>query len=148
MRGFRARGNISRPAGIPRHKLGTGALWHAPVRELGDGCQLDFGGVEPDVVAADDEVEPDGAMVVLDDDVAGALELDGVVVVELVVVLEELSVLGVVVVVVDEEDAGGVGGTTTVVEDELGGVVDVVDDGGVCCWQAPSASSTLAATAE
>ena len=109
---------------------------------------MDFGGVEPDVVADDDDVEPDGALVVLDEDVAGGLELDGVVVVELVVVLGELSVLGVVVVVVDEDDAGGAGGTTTVVEDELGGVEDVLSDGGVCCWQAPSASSALAATAE
>lgn len=110
---------------------------------------MDFGGVEPDVVAEDDDVVPDGAVVVLDDVVEDGLELelDGeVVVVELDVVPDPLSVLGVVgVVVVVDDEAGGVGGTTTVV-DELGGVVDVVD-GGVCCWQAPSASSALAATA-
>ena len=69
------------------------------------------------------------------------LELgDGVVVVELDVVLE----LGDgVVVVVDEDDGGVAGGVTTVVDDVAGGVVA----GGVDCWQAPSASSTLAATA-
>lgn len=97
-----------------------------------------------------DEVLPEGDTVVLDEDVAGGveLELDGVVVDELDVVPEVLlSVLGVVVVVVDDDDdAGGAGGTMTVVDDDVGGVVDVVD-GGVCCWQAPSASSRLAATA-
>ena len=90
-----------------------------------------------------DDVLPEGAVVVLDDVVDGGLPLAGaVVIVELEVVPDGL--LGVVVVVVEDE-AGGVGGTTTVVELEAGGVVDV--DGGVCCWQAPSASSALAATA-
>lgn len=72
-----------------------------------------------------------------------------VVVVELDVVPE----LGAgVTVVVDDVDGGVAGGVTTVVDDVAGGVVaggvtTVVDDGGVEGWQAPRASSTLAATA-
>jgi hypothetical protein len=58
---------------------------------------------------------------------------------------------GDVVVVVVDGEAGGVdeagGGTTTVVDGEAGGADDVGVVDGVCCWQAPSASSTLAATA-
>ena len=71
-----------------------------------------------------------------------------VVVVELDVVPE----LGAgVTVVVDDVDGGVAGGVTTVVDDVAGGVVaggvtTVVDDGGVEGWQAPRASSTLAAT--
>jgi hypothetical protein len=49
-------------------------------------------------------------------------------------------------VVEDDELLAGGGGTTTVVDDDEGGAEL---DGGVSwrCWQAPSASSTLAATA-
>jgi len=81
---------------------------------------------------------------VLDDEAAGGVEGDDV-----VDELDEVSLLlpGVVVVVDEDEEAGGVVGTTTVVELELGGVARVVESAGVCCWQAPSASSTLAATA-
>ena len=112
----------------------------------------------------DDVVDPDGELVVLDDEDAGGVDDDedegvdddeeegvdddeeeGVEVDELDVVVSVLP--GVVVVVDDDDDAGGVGGTTTVVELELGGVDVDVEDGGVCCWQAPRASRTLAPTA-
>ena len=110
------------------------------------------------VLEEDDVVDPEGDVVVLDDEDAGGVDddedegvdedddEDGVDVDELDVV-EVSLLLGVVVVVDEEVEAGGAGGTTTVVELELGGVVDVVEAGGVCCWQAPSASSVLAATA-
>ena len=77
----------------------------------------------------------------------------GVVVVELdvvpelgagVVVVVDEDDDGGVVVVVDDDDGGVAGGVTTVVDDVAGGVVE---EGGVDCWQAPSASSTLAARA-
>lgn len=93
----------------------------------------------------DEEVLPDGIVVVLDVVLDGVPDEEGDVVVELVVE-PELSVLG-VVVVVDEVEDGGAGGMTTVV-DELGGVVEVVEDGGVWFWHAPRANNTLAATAE
>jgi hypothetical protein len=91
----------------------------------------------------DEVVDPDGELVVLDDEAAGGVEGDVVVVDELV----DVSLLPGVVVVDEDEEAGGAGGTTTVVELELGGVARVVESAGVCCWQAPSASSRLAATA-
>ena len=81
----------------------------------------------------------------LDDEAAGGVEGDDV-----VDELDDVSLLpgaGAVVVVDEDVEAGGVVGTTTVVELELGGVARVVESAGVCCWQAPSASSTLAATA-
>jgi hypothetical protein len=98
-------------------------------------------------VVEEEVVDPDGELVVLDDEEAGGVEDeedDGAGdIVDDELVVEDVS-LG--VVDFDEDvEAGGAGGTTTV-ELELGGV-EVVEDGGVCCWQAPSASSTLAATA-
>ncbi len=105
------------------------------------------------VVDEDEVADPDGELVVLDDEAAGGVEGDDVDELDEVsllpgdVVVELDEVLPLLGVDVDEdEEAGGVGGTTTVDELELGGVERVVSEG-VCCWQAPSASSTLAATA-
>jgi hypothetical protein len=104
----------------------------------------DFGD-EESVVAEDDAV-PDGLVDVLDDDVEGD-----------VVALEDVvpPLLGVALLLVDpdgdvvvDDDAGGVAGgvTTVVLDDDVGGVDDEGADSWRC-WQAPRASSTLAATA-
>jgi hypothetical protein len=105
------------------------------------------------VVACDEEVVPEGDVVVLDDAAPGADDdgdvvaeddavPDGDVVASVLVVPDGV----VVVVVVDDEDAGGDGGTTTVVDVD-GGELEVAGGDSWRCWHAPSASRALAATA-
>jgi hypothetical protein len=86
----------------------------------------------PDVVsaAAPDDVVPEPVDVVPD-------------VLGVVVVLDDDEVEGDVVELVDGVVAGGV----VVVDDEDEDAGGVVGGASVCCWQAPSANSTLAATA-
>lgn len=105
---------------------------------------VDFGDVSGDVVA-DEDADPLGLVVELDD-VDDGLDVEPLVPgVALLLVLPDGDV------VPDDDEAGGVvgGGVTTVVDDEDDGGDDELDAGGVSwrCWQAPSAKSTLAATA-